>query len=171
MRIRPACRVILYSLLTTTSLSIAFTLVTGQRGFAARDLPQDYAAAKAWLDGSSAYKPLDELYARYGFPPAEDDVLVPYNPHPPVAILLTVPFASMKYDTSVQLIVWSQLVALALTWILSYELFHPRIPEWTWSLAGGAVRFLGSCLARAGLGAAHRFSRPCNTGNLVFGPR
>lgn len=132
-----ATRVILCTLLTSTSLSITFGLVSGRQGSAARDLPQDYAAARAWLDGTSAFQPLVELYAHYGFPPPEDDVLVLYNPHPPMAILLSAPFALLSYDTAVQLVIWSQLVSLSLTWILSYELFQPQIREWIWSLAGG----------------------------------
>jgi hypothetical protein len=122
-------------------LVVAFILITGDRRVAGRDLPQDYVSARAWLDGDSAYLPLTELYDRYGFPPAESDVKVRYNPHPPVAILLTIPFAVTRFEIAVRLVVWTQVVALAFTWVLSYELFRPRVSGWVWALAGGAFGF------------------------------
>lgn len=134
-------RLIGYSFLTTVGLAITFILGSGDGRAAARDLPQDYVSARAWLDGDSAYRPLSELYDRYGFPPAADDVMVRYNPHPPVAILLTVPVALASYANAIQLVLWTQLIALALTWMLSYELFHPSVSAWIWSLAGGAFGF------------------------------
>src|SRR5580704_2612942 len=129
----PIERVVCHSLLMIAGLAIAFTLGSGDRRAAARDLRQDYTSARAWLDGDSAYRPLSELFDRYGFPPAAPDVMVLYNPHPPAAILLTVPFALTRFETAAQLVVWTQLVALAFTWVLCYELFRPRIPEWAWA--------------------------------------
>ncbi len=131
-------RVVLAFLLTLASLSATFAISAGQRPPASRDLPQDYVAARAWLDGGSPYQPLADLYQRYGFPPADDDVLVPYNPHPPTGILLTAPLALLAYDDAVSVLLGVQLAALALTWVMSCELFRPRLARWAWALAGGA---------------------------------
>jgi hypothetical protein len=137
----PIARVVCHSLLMIVGLATAFSVGSGDRQAAARDLPQDYASARAWLDGASAYQPLSELFDRYGFPPPAPDVMVRYNPHPPAAILLTVPFALTRFETAARLVVWTQLIALAFTWVLCYELFRPRIPEWTWATAGGLFGF------------------------------
>jgi len=91
-------RVTFHKLLMTAGLAIAFNLITGDRRVAARGLPQDYVSARACLDGDSAYLPLSELYDRYGFPPAAAEVMVRYNPHPPVAILLTIPIAIARFQ-------------------------------------------------------------------------
>ena len=113
--------------LTFVGLAGAMAASFGDCRPAARDLPQDYAAARAWLDGDSAYQTLDALYERYGFPPKAANVMVRYNPHPPVGILLTVPYAFLKYTTAVDVFYWSQLAALALAWVLCFELFASRV--------------------------------------------
>ena len=74
-------------------------------------------------------------------PAAAAEVMVRYNPHPPVAILLTIPMATARFEVAVQLIVWTQLVALALTWVLCFELVVARILGWAWAAAGSAFGF------------------------------
>jgi hypothetical protein len=52
-----------------TFCSLAATSLWAAHGHTAvvSDLPQDYASARAWLDGGSPYAPLAELIERYGF--------------------------------------------------------------------------------------------------------
>jgi hypothetical protein len=64
--------------------------------------------------------------------------MVRTNPHPPVAVLLTLPYAGMDFETALKWVWWTQVAALALTWALCFEMFRPRVPGWAWGLAGGA---------------------------------
>jgi hypothetical protein len=128
----------LHTLATFAVLACASYWVSHGRKVPVSDLPQDYASARAWLDGDSAYRPLGELLVRYGFPPPDPAVMVKTNPHPPVAILLTVPYAFTDFEAALEWVRWTQLVAIALTWALCYQMFRPPIPGWLWAVAGGA---------------------------------
>jgi len=101
------------------------------------DLVQDDVSARAWLDGESPYRPLGELRQRAGFPPVPGHVLVRHNPHPPGAVLLTVPFAGADFGTALTLVRGAQILALAIAWAVAYRLFAPPVPWWAWAAAGG----------------------------------
>lgn len=134
----PRRSLLVHTLVTFGTLAAASLWVARDRTAAVSDLPQDYASARAWLDGDSAYLPLGEMLVRYGFPPPSADVMVGTNPHPPVAVLLTVPYAFSDFDTALAAVRWTQLVALALAWALCFELFRPPVPGFVWALLGGA---------------------------------
>lgn len=127
----------LHAIVTFAVLALAYSWVSRGRTAVVTDLPQDYASARAWLDGDSPYLPLAELHVRYGFPPPEEHVKVRTNPHPPVAVLLTVPYARLDFPTALEAVRWTQLVALSLVWAWCFELFRPPVPGFAWSLAGG----------------------------------
>jgi hypothetical protein len=77
------------------------------------------------------------LYVRYGI--AHDpERITQSNPHPPVAILFTVPYAFADYDKALAWLRWTQITAIALTWALCYRMFQPPVPAVAWSVAGGA---------------------------------
>jgi hypothetical protein len=101
------------------------------------DLVQDYVSARGLLDGLSPYRPLDELRERAGFPPRPGHVMVRHNPHPPGAVLLTVPLAGSDFGTALQRFRLIQLVALAAAWALLYRLAAPPLPGCVWALIGG----------------------------------
>ncbi len=102
------------------------------------DLVQDYVSARAWLDGLSPYRALDELRERVGMPPRPDHVMVHANPHPPGAVLFTVPFAGTDFGTALDRVRLAQLAALAAAWALAYTLVARPMPGWVWGLLGGA---------------------------------
>lgn len=102
------------------------------------DLVQDYVSARALLDGLSPYRPLDELRERVGIPPRPDHVMVRTNPHPPGAVLLTVPFAGADFGAALDRVRLAQLAALAAAWALVYSLVAPPMPGWMWGVLGGA---------------------------------
>jgi hypothetical protein len=129
---------LVHTLVTFAGLTAASLWVARDRTAAVSDLPQDYASARAWLDGDSPYLPLGTLLVRYGFPPPPADVMVGTNPHPPVAVLLTAPYALSDFETALAAVRWTQLAALALTWALCFEMFRPPVPGLVWALLGGA---------------------------------
>ncbi len=135
---RRSTAIALHALVTFIALAGASTWVARDRKAAVSDLPQDYTSARAWLDGDSAYRPLGELLTRYGFPPPHADVMVGTNPHPPVAVLLTVPYVFTDFETALAWVRWTQLVALALTWAICYRMFQPPVPGFVWAVAGGS---------------------------------
>jgi hypothetical protein len=101
------------------------------------DFVQDYVSARAWLDGESPYRSLNDLRARAGFPPVPGHVLVRSNPHPPGAILLTVPYAGADFAPALFRLRAVQLLAVAITWAAAYRLFEPPAPRWLWAALGG----------------------------------
>jgi hypothetical protein len=69
--------------------------------------------------------------------PVPDHVKVRYNPHPPGAILLTVPLAGFNFDRALDATRLLQLAALAAAWTLAYRMFAPPVPSGIWGLFGG----------------------------------
>src|SRR5262245_22041300 len=118
---RFAAEIACYTIVTFVVLGAASMWVARDRTIIVTDLPQDYTSARAWLEGGSAYRPLDELLVRYGFPPHHPEVMVKTNPHPPVAVLMTVPYALMDYESALGWLRWTQLLLLALTWTICYS--------------------------------------------------
>jgi hypothetical protein len=102
------------------------------------DLPQDYTSAKALLAGESPYQSLRELLVRHGFIAHESQIKVGTNPHPPGAILLTLPYAGMDFETALTWVRWTQLLALAVAWSICFRLFRPPLSPWLWAAIGGA---------------------------------
>ncbi|QDU19935.1 glycosyltransferase family 87 protein [Urbifossiella limnaea] len=102
------------------------------------DLVQDYVSARALRDGLSPYLPLDDLRDRAGLPPRPGHVLVTHNPHPPGAVLLTVPFAAADFGMALDRVRLLQLAALAVAWALCFRLAAPPLSGWAWALVGGA---------------------------------
>jgi hypothetical protein len=77
-----------------------------------RDLFQDWASLRLWLDGESIYAPLEDSAARE-FPGLVWPGL-PYgihNPHPPASLLPVLPLAPLPFQTAA--LVWN-LISLAL---------------------------------------------------------
>ncbi|MFO0800140.1 MAG: glycosyltransferase family 87 protein [Gemmataceae bacterium] len=146
------------------------------------DLVQDYVSARALRDGLSPYLPLDELRDRAGLPPRPGHVLVTHNPHPPGAILLTLPFAADEFGTALVRVRLMQLAALAAAWAVCFRLAAPPLPGWAWALVGGGFGLWAPvwqgldwgqpvgvlALAAAGIWALGRAGRPLAFG-LVLG--
>ncbi len=123
---------------TLAGLAATSAWVAHGRGVAVTDLPQDYASARAWLAGEPAYAPLADLQPRAGLPAPDPSVMVRANPHPPVAVLLTAPYAPLDFGAALAAVRWTQLAALALAWAACFELFRPAVSPWAWAAAGGA---------------------------------
>jgi hypothetical protein len=102
------------------------------------DLVQDYVSARAWMDGADPTRPLDELRARVGLPPAGDAMKVAYTPHPPGAILATVPFAALG-DFSQALLAYqlAQLASIAIAWNWARGLVGSPPGAVAWAVCGG----------------------------------
>ncbi len=80
-----------------------------------KDVLQDYLAARAIGDGLSPYLPLPHLAARY-VPEWSGPVLPHPTPHPPTALLLTLPLVLGPYRLAAWL--WLSVeVALLLVWV------------------------------------------------------
>lgn len=100
------------------------------------DLVQDYVSARALVEGASPYLPLDDLRARAGFPPRPDHVMVRFNPHPPGAVLLTVPVARLDFGAALDAVRLTQLAALAAAWAVCWRLAGAPVAWWAWALVG-----------------------------------
>ena len=62
------------------------------------DFCQEWLSARNWLTGRPVYSPQVEAYTLHtGFKPNRDSDMLPWNAHPPAAILLTLPFAQRDY--------------------------------------------------------------------------
>ena len=127
-----------YCCLTFILLFATYTLLTTIQPGNGVDLVQDYAAARVWLDGDDPYMPLNHLRARMGLGPVHETVKVAHNPHPPGAILATVPVAWIDdFLVALRVLELLQLacVAVAWTWVRT---FVPHPPSgWKWAAAGG----------------------------------
>jgi hypothetical protein len=78
------------------------------------DLVQDYVSARVFLAGEPPYQDAPGLRTRYGFPPFGQPL--PLNPHPPFAVLLVVPFASVAFSTALLAYQIVQVLCLAWAW-------------------------------------------------------
>ena len=132
-------RVALHAVVTFAVLTTCYLGVSGGKVAVVTDLPQDYTSARALLHGDDPYESLFTLQPKHGLDPPPDDVMVKSNPHPPVAVLVTLPYAPLDYDTALRAVQWTQLVLLALVWALCFEMFRPPVPGWVWAVAGGLL--------------------------------
>jgi hypothetical protein len=99
------------------------------------DFVQDYVSARAWLSGENAYRDLNAMRVANGFPRNEQ---IPFNPHPPLAILLATPFAFSHFAFALRLYQCCQILTLASAWVLTLRLalaMWPSLPV----VAGGAM--------------------------------
>src|SRR5262245_14303444 len=78
------------------------------------DFVQDYVSARAFLAGEPPYQDAAGLRERFGFLPHGQPL--PLNPHPPLAILLVVPFAVFPFATAFLAHQVVQVVCLSLAW-------------------------------------------------------
>ncbi|WP_439623191.1 hypothetical protein [Gemmata sp.] len=129
----------LHALITFGTLTACYLGLSGGRVAVVTDLPQDYTSARALLHGGDPYESLFTLQPKHGLDPPPGDVMVKSNPHPPVAVLITLPYAGLDYDTALRAVQWTQLVILALVWAVCFEVFRPPLPGWAWALAGGLL--------------------------------
>jgi hypothetical protein len=127
------------TLLTLAVMSSLYLWVTGGRLTVVTDLPQDYTSARALLHGDDPYESLFTLQPRHGLDPPPPEVMVRSNPHPPVAILLTIPYARLDFDTALRAVQWTQLLLLACSWTICYRLFEPKVSPWWWAFLGGLL--------------------------------
>jgi len=131
-------RFILYVFITFGVLATTSSLVARGRAPSGIDFTQDYVSARSFADGDSAYRPIDELLTRYDRPTHSTHLLLKSNPHPPVAVLLTLPFAGLEFEPALMALWWTQLLALAVAWVACFAIFRPAVPGWFWALGGGA---------------------------------
>jgi hypothetical protein len=99
------------------------------------DFVQDYVSAKALLAGEPSYQDGDALRAQYGFGPAGQPV--PHNPHPPLAVVLAVPFAPFPFPTAFLAYQVVQVLCLATAWTLACRAFARG--GWLAASLGGLV--------------------------------
>jgi len=78
------------------------------------DFVQDYVSARAFLAGEPPYQDAAGLRERFGFPPHGQPLAL--NPHPPLAVLLVVPFAAFPFSTALLAYQVVQVVCLAWAW-------------------------------------------------------
>lgn len=85
-------------------------------GVGGADLVPDYVSSKAILDGLDPYSSQAELRARYGFGGVDPRSPVYFNPHFPVAILTTLPFAFLPFPVALAFYQAGQIVSMAAAW-------------------------------------------------------
>ena len=100
------------------------------------DLVQDYLSARAWLRGEDPYQDLVEMRRREGFPPNGGEPLH-HNPHPPLAVLLTAPFAWLPFPRALLAVQGLQVLALAIAWNWAWRRFGRG--GWAEAAAGGLL--------------------------------
>ena len=62
------------------------------------DFLQEWLSARNWRTRRPVYSPQLETYTFHtGYKPIRDEDMLPWNAHPPAAVLLTLPFASLDY--------------------------------------------------------------------------
>lgn len=122
-------------LVTTCLLSgLAFIPLWQSMG-QGEDLIQDYLSARALLAGEDPYQDLVSLREANGFPPSHGQS-VSYNPHPPIAIFLTLPVAAMPFVIAWRVIQGVQILSMAIAWNWMGRLF--ACSGWRYAAAGGA---------------------------------
>jgi len=122
-------------------LAVVFTGMTRICPGYGTDLIQDYAAALVWLDGGFAYTELATLHARIGIEGPDASVRVRHNPHPPAAILVTVPFAWQvpEFAKAIWLFPYWQLGFVALGWHWARSLVPRPVNPWLWAILGSLI--------------------------------
>jgi len=123
----------------------------------AKDLQQEYLAARALRDGLDVFAPITDLSARY-FPVATDNFPHP-NPHPPFLTLLSVPLTFLPFPTIVCLWLALSVVLLVVVgrWLglsLRASLALAAWPPLWWLLYVGQLELAVLALAMLGWRAA-----------------
>ena len=97
---------------------------------------QDYASARALLASEDPYQPLQPLRERMQLPASERfKMKAEHNPHPPVAVLLTLPVAGLSFERAYLVTRIIQIVFLAVAWVWACWLAGLRGLHWP--VAGG----------------------------------
>jgi len=78
------------------------------------DFVQDYIGGRLWLSGEPPYQDMAAMRERFGFQPAGQPVA--RNPHPPLAVLLAVPFAWLPFESAFLAYQVTQVLCLAWAW-------------------------------------------------------
>jgi hypothetical protein len=102
------------------------------------DLVQDYLSAQALLRGEDPYQDLVLMREQGGFPPNGGEPLH-VNPHPPVAILLTIPYTSLPFEKALLVSQIVQILALGIAWNWAWIRFDRG--GWIAAFAGGLLGF------------------------------
>jgi len=126
-------QIVLRVLLTTALLGFISLFPLRNSVGQAEDYIQDYCSAQAWLKGEDPYQDLLEMRRTSGFDGPGN--IVAYNPHPPLAVLLTVPFSYLSFYLSWRVQQGVQLFVLAIAWNWAGKLFGYR--SWRFSALGG----------------------------------
>lgn len=105
------------------------------------DFVQDYVSAWAMQHHAHPYDPHGALRAAAGVP-FDERVVVVTNPHPPGAVILTLPFVWLGHiDQAMYGLEWAQLVFLALAWNWLRLLHAAPVSGWLWAGLGGVLAF------------------------------
>src|SRR5262249_15817581 len=99
------------------------------------DFVQDYVSARAFLAGERPYQDAAGLRERYGFLPAGQPL--PLNPHPPLAVLLVVPFAAFPFPIAFVTYQAAQVLCLAWAWNGACRTFARG--RWVAATLGGLI--------------------------------
>ena len=133
--VRRAARFVLEIALTAAALG-AFGVGSASLRTNGEDLVQDYASARAMLASEDPYQPLQPLRERMQLPASERyKMKAEHNPHPPVAVLLTLPVAGLSFERAYLVTSIIQIVFLAVAWVWACWLAGLRGLHWP--VAGG----------------------------------
>lgn len=103
----------------------------GPKG-AGEDYIQDYLSARAILRGENPYQDLNAMRAAAGMPPRPR---IPFNPHPPLAILTALPFAALPFQSALLANQAIQVICAAVAWTWFGRLLGCR--GLRWAIVGG----------------------------------
>jgi hypothetical protein len=111
------------------------TVCIGRAAGRGDDFIQDYLGAKVLLLGEPPYQDSATVRARFGLPPTGQALT--QNPHPPLAVLLALPFAGLPFETAFLAYQVVQVLCVAWAWGVACRTFARG--GWTIATLGGLL--------------------------------
>ncbi|HKA07062.1 MAG TPA: hypothetical protein VKD71_07370 [Gemmataceae bacterium] len=138
MSVRGSVGLVAEIALAVGALAASIVILAPKPQTGGEDLVQDYLSARALLAGEDPYQPLQPLRGRMGLPASTQfEMKSEYNPHPPIAVLLSVPIAWLPFDEAYRVHCVIQVVLLGVAWVFCCRLAGIRSPAL--SVAGGTL--------------------------------
>lgn len=96
------------------------------------DFVQEWTSARNWLQGDPIYEDLHRSVAQDIRPELVHVLPIRFNAHPPVCVLLTLPFGALPYHQAV--VIWNvvSLAALGVSLVMILNAGGVGLPRWAW---------------------------------------
>src|SRR5262245_40185612 len=118
MSVRGSVGLVAEIALAVGALAASIVILAPKPQTGGEDLAQDYLSARALLAGEDPYQPLQPLRDRMGIPAgARFRMKAEYNPHPPAALILTLPLAGLSFEHAYRVFRAVQVLGLAAAWV------------------------------------------------------